>query len=282
MSACEGRRDRCFEKFEVRTVPNVYIDLEGVRKMDKLDGMLQDENGTKDPAVVVMPPRPPPYESLVGPSCPRQSSVVTLSSTISHPTRTPVQQRCKYWNKYLYHAVVCSPAAIIGLSIAMISIGAYKMGKCVNGVPTWMIALGVIQLVFSVYVAVHSYKGGCYHGTEEIAMPNLDSLVNRFCLILCYGTIILFVLFHWIFFSSWLKLPTSCSDIVLPFGLVVIIMDYMLFMCLCCLYWRPIKYMIAHPALLLMLIVFGAFLFLTLPLGLVFCVYLDRLYNSED
>jgi hypothetical protein len=30
----------------------VYIDLEGVRKMDKLDGMLQDENGTKDPAVV--------------------------------------------------------------------------------------------------------------------------------------------------------------------------------------------------------------------------------------
>jgi hypothetical protein len=52
MSACEGRRDRCFEKFEVRTVPNVYIDLEGVRKMDKLDGMLQDENGTKDPAVV--------------------------------------------------------------------------------------------------------------------------------------------------------------------------------------------------------------------------------------
>ena len=72
----------------------------------------------------------------------------------------------------------------------------------------------------------------------------------------------------------------SCSDIVLQFGLVVIIIDYVLFMSLCCLYWRPVKYLIAHPVMLFLLILFISFLFLTLPIGLVFCLYLDRLCNS--
>lgn len=74
---------------------------------------------------------------------------------------------------------------------------------------------------------------------------------------------------------------SSCSDTLLVFGLVAVISDFLLFAILLWLYRKPVMYAVTHPLTFLALFLFVTFLLITLPFGLVFFVYLERVCNSE-
>lgn len=108
-----------------------------------------------------------------------------------------------YSNDITRFIVVLLKTAVFECNDIFVAAGASRIGDCTDDVPAWLIALGVVQLILTIYIAVHYCKQGRKHSLGEHELPDLDSIFNRFCLLLCYVTSVLFLLFNWALFSAW-------------------------------------------------------------------------------